>query len=181
MFSIIHLALTEQKFNYKAINEMYYAKTYFIQILTNRTVYRLFTARVRSTMGGYVFSLSTNQGGGGGLPHLHPIILPLVPCPFWRGTPATGPRPFPGGTPVLGRMGYPPGQVRMGYHPAKTGWDTPSQDGVPPARMRYPLPRDRLCLDRLCRRRYVSCGFPQEDCLVQFFFNFSHLLFGLAT
>ena len=39
------------------------------------------TARVRSTTGGYVFSLSTTQG----VPHLHPIILPLIPCPFGGG------------------------------------------------------------------------------------------------
>ena len=28
------------------------------------------------------------------------------------------------------------------------------------------VPQGRICLDRLCRRRYASCGFPQEDFLV---------------
>ena len=97
-------------------------------------------------------------GGGGGLSHLHPIILPLVPCPFWGGTPVTGPRSGWGeGYPI---MGYPPGQR----------WVTPQAGmGYPPARVRVPTPppsRDRLCLDRLCRGRYASCGFPQEDFLV---------------
>ena len=30
-----------------------------------------------------------------------------------------------------------------------------------------PPPRDRLCLGRLRRGRYASCGFPQEDFLVK--------------
>ena len=47
-----------------------------------------------------------------------------------------------------------PGQVRMVFSLASSGWGTP------------PPPQDRLRLDRLCRGRYTSCGFPQEDCLV---------------
>ena len=31
----------------------------------------------------------------GGWPHLHPIVLPLVPCAFLRGTLVTGPRFLP--------------------------------------------------------------------------------------
>ena len=46
-----------------------------------------------------------------GVPYLHPIILPLDPCPFWGGTPVTGPRSLPRGVP---QHGIPPSQVRMG-------------------------------------------------------------------
>ena len=37
------------------------------------------SARIRSRTGAYIFSLFTPGG-----PHLHPIILPLVPYPFCR-------------------------------------------------------------------------------------------------
>ena len=58
---------------------------------------------------------SVTTGGGGGLPHLHPIILPMVPCPS-RGVPQwLVPGPFWGypstrqeATPSLVRMGHPP-------------------------------------------------------------------------
>ena len=83
------------------------------------------------------------SGGGAGLPHLHPIILPLVPCPF-QGVPQSQ---MGGGTPV-----------QDGYPLARSGWGTP-QD-----RMGKPLASLRL--DRLCCGRYASCGFPQEDFLV---------------
>ena len=67
-------------------------------------------ARVRSTTGRYCFHrcLSVHTGGG---PHLHLIILPLVPCPFWRVPPVLGwGIPQPGqdlGIPNLG-WGTPP-------------------------------------------------------------------------
>ena len=100
------------------------------------------------------------------VPHLHPIILPQVPCPFWGGTPSdysqVPPQGVPqsqvGGTPIL--AGGTLSQVRMRYPLARTGWGTPSQTG-------WGTPRDRLCLDILCRGLYTSCGFPQEDCLVK--------------
>ena len=90
----------------------------------------IFTARGRSSTGRYYFHrrLSVHTGGGGGVPHLHPIILPLVPCPFWgyppswdRVPPILGWGTLPdqvrrGGTPVL-RWANPPGQVRMGGYP----------------------------------------------------------------
>ena len=85
--------------------------------------------------GGCTPSPSHNTSTGpmsflGGIPHLHPIKLPLVPCPFlgvpqclvlgafrgWGGG---------GGTPV------PDGQLRIGYPPARSGWGTPPP---PPAR-----------------------------------------------
>ena len=85
-----------------------------------------------------------------------------------------------GGTPVQVRgMGYPhlglgyplirtrygmppPGQDRMGYPLARTGRGSPlARTGWGTLLARA---KNRLCLDRLCR--YVSCGFPQGDCLV---------------
>ena len=67
------------------------------------------------------------------------------------------------------RMGYPPGQVRMGgNHDGGTPWpwmSTPS----PSHGWDTPSPQDRLCLDRLCRGQYASCGFPQENFLVTCF------------
>ena len=48
------------------------------------------------------------------------------------------------------------GYLMMGSHPARSGWGNP-----PP-----PPTQHRLYLDRLCRWRYASCGFPQEDFLV---------------
>ena len=56
----------------------------------------------------------SSQPGGGGLPHLHPIILPLVPGIFW-GYPSDWSRPLPGGVPQDGDA---------------TPW--PGQAGVPP-------------------------------------------------
>ena len=71
-------------------------------------------------MAGYVFSLFTL----GRVPHLHPMILPLVPCPFWGVPQSLVPGPF--------LRGYP--SPRQGYPLARSGWDTPQsgQDGVPP-------------------------------------------------
>ena len=63
-----------------------------------------------------------------------------------------------------GSDGVPPWPGQNGVHPSQD-WGTPSppprpgKDVVPPS-------RDRLRLDRLCRGRYASCGFPQKDCLV---------------
>ena len=55
-----------------------------------------------------------------GVPCLHPIILPLVPCPFW-GDPSDW------------------SQVRMGY--PKTGY--PPRDGVPSSQVRMGVPHVR--------------------------------------
>ena len=124
-------------------------------------------SRVRHTTGDYVFigvCLLT-----GGLPHLHPIILPLLPCPFQRVPnlhliilPLV-PCPFWGVT--QDRLGLPPSRVRMGYLLlGRTGVPTwPGQDGVPP----WPG-QDEVTFhwDKLCRGWYVSCDFPQEDCLI---------------
>ena len=85
------------------------------------------TGRVRSTTGGYIFSLSVHTLGWGVLPHLHPIILPLAPCPFWGGgTPVIGPRSLPGG---YHRTGVP--LVGTGVPPSQN-WGNPP----PPARTR---------------------------------------------
>ena len=50
------------------------------------------------------------------VPHLHPIILPLVPCPFWGVSQWPVQGPFPDGVS--------PGQVRMEYLPDQR-WGTP--------------------------------------------------------
>ena len=124
--------------------------------------FNIFTVRVRSTTGGYIFSFICQSTPGG------------VP---WDGVP-----PLPSQV----RLGYFPGQVRMGGW-GSLGWVTPQpgqvgvspqsgQDGVPPppAEMGHthppPPPQDRLYLDRLCRGRYASCGCPQEDFLVLNYF-----------
>ena len=96
------------------------------------------------------------------------------------------PKPGQDGVPPgQDRMGYPPSQDRMGYPQARTGWGTPwpgqdrvppkpGQDGVPPSqdRMGYPpkpgqdgVPpgQDRI---EYPPGQYISCGFPQEGCLV---------------
>ena len=85
---------------------------------------------------------------------LYPIILPLVPCPFWRGTPSlchntsTSPMSFVGGTPVTGPgpfQGHTPGQRWGNPWPGQDGgtpgWGTPgmayplTRDGVPPTKI----------------------------------------------
>ena len=93
------------------------------------------------------------------VPLLLPIILPLVPCPFWGGlrpshNTSTGPMSFPGvpqllfpgplmggGATIVPKRVVPPrrglgtpGQDRMGQPPASKGWvpHQPGQDGVPP-------------------------------------------------
>ena len=98
----------------------------------------LVTARILSMTGSYVFCLFTLGGK----------------TPFPPHSTSTDPMSW-------SRWGTTPSQVRMGP-PARSGWGTPwpGQDGV------LPVPRDSVCLDRLCRWRYASCGFPQEDCLV---------------
>ena len=89
------------------------------------SINHIITTRVRITTEGYIFSLfisprpegyqspSHNTSTGPmsfprGVPHLHhPIILPLVPCPF------------------QGMLGYPPpSQVRDRVPPGQ-GWGTP--------------------------------------------------------
>ena len=109
---------------------------------------------------GNVFSLcvSPHLGGGGVLPHLHPIIFPLVPCPFWGvtpspphntstgsmsllgGIPVSGPRSLLRGVPQSQMKGYPSPRSRVPT--GQDGGGTPSppgQDGVPSSqdRMRY--------------------------------------------
>ena len=126
-----------------------------------RYLRHLISARIRRMREGNSFSLFVSPHLGGEVPHLHPIILPLVPCPF------RGPYPIPipqyfywlhvlpggrgGGTPS-------PGQ----------GWRTPQQrvgfplerDGVPPS------PQDKtaewviatrwaICLLRSRRRTFL--------------------------
>ena len=100
-------------------------------------------------------------------PKLHTFSHP-GDTPFASHSTTTGPMCFPdwsqapsGGYPSP-RWGY-PGQDRIGYHPARTGWGIPQ----PGKRWGFPPPaHDRLCLDKLWYGQYSSCDTPQEDCLV---------------
>ena len=69
----------------------------------------------------------THPGGGAGLPHLHPIILPLVPCPFQGGYPIPG----QGGTPSWNtpRPDLAGEGAGMGVPPSQ-GWVTPPPSGI---------------------------------------------------
>ena len=66
-----------------------------------------------------------------GLPHLHPIILPLVPCPFWG---------YPNDWSQVPSWGYP--SPRWGY----------PRDGVPPYSTCYKV---GVCLLRSRRRTFL--------------------------
>ena len=113
----------------------------------------IFTACVRSMTGNVftgvslsVHNPSHNTSTGPmsfpeGVPHLHPIILPLVPCPFW-GYPSDWlqvpsqevPQSQVGGTPVLVR-----GVPHNGVSPSRSGWGTPWLGwGTPQLFMGYP-------------------------------------------
>ena len=106
----------------------------------------IFTARIWRMMEGNVFSLFTL---GGGIPHLHPIIWPLVPCPLLGGTPcpsyntSTGPMPFLGVSqslvpgPCWGIPQAQVGQYSRGYPLARTGWG----NSPPPSRTEWGRPK----------------------------------------
>ena len=88
----------------------------------------MFTYRIQRMGEGYVFDSRQSEG----VPHLHPTILPLIPCSFQGGTPSPshntsiGPMSFLGGYPSQVRMGNPPPQLGQGLGtPARSGWDTP--------------------------------------------------------
>ena len=117
-----------------------------IELLKTRKGFMYFiTARVRSTTGRYCFHKYVSvHTRGGGLPHLHPIILPLVPSPFWgypsdwSQVPSWG---YPSDWSQVPSEGY-PGQVQMGdtqarsrqggYHSQVWMGGIPARDGVPP-------------------------------------------------
>ena len=114
----------------------------------------------RKVMFSQVFVCSTL--GGGELPHLHPKILPLVPCPFPGGTTVTSPRSLPGRIPVPGEGvstpvpggGYPSprwGRYSSPWWGVSQVGSTPvlsSPGGIPGTGMRtrpgYPLARTGL-------------------------------------
>ena len=99
-----------------------------------------------------------------GVSYLHPIILPLIPCPFqryanhWRKVPSWG-----------YHMRYTtsdtPGQDRTGYTTARTYL------GYPQSLARAGVPSRRLHWDRLCCRQYTSCSFPQGNSPVTYKFT----------
>ena len=118
----------------------------------------LITTRVRRTTGDYVFTgvcLLTPEG----VPHLHPIILPLVPFPF-LGVPHLHTIilplvPLSGGTPVIGPrsgQGVPqwlvPGQDGGGGTPR---WGTPILEWISPAPQKVMLGQVILRAVRLLR------------------------------
>ena len=108
-----------------------------------KTTVDLITDRVRSTTGGYIFTgvcLFTRGGGGGRLPHLHPIIFP-------SHNTSTGPMSFPGGVPHL----HPQTLVRCPF------WEEGTS--VTHSRSRwYPPPMIGKQREYLIRRgRYASC------------------------
>ena len=107
------------------------------------------TARIRR-MGKVMFSQVSVRshpvgwGGGwrGGVTHLHPIILPLVACPFQWGTPShntsTGPMSFLGGPPMTDPRSLPGG----GGVPQSWMAEGGTQGcGTPKPEMGYPLAR----------------------------------------
>ena len=117
--------------------------------------FKIFMAHVRSTTGGYIFSLFVSPDWGG-TPSTSQNIS-TGPMSFLWGTPcpshntSTGPMSFPGGTPVPGGGtpvlaeggttipgGYPsPGQRYPSM--VRSGWRTPwpGQDGEPPSSTGY--------------------------------------------
>ena len=117
----------------------------------------LVTDCIHSMTGGYVITCVCLFGGGVPQPGASPRqerYPSQVPVPDWGGYPSQIRVP---------NWGY-PGQVLVpdGGYPSHNGLTPSGQDwmGVPP-----PTP-EQVCLDRLCRGRYLSCGFPQEDFLV---------------
>ena len=116
-------------------------------------VYNFFTARVRSTTGGYIFTLSVCSPPGEGVPNLHSIKRPLVPCPFWGEVPqclVRGPRQ---GVPLSQAAGAPVQyQDQADGTLARTGMGT--------------LQPGQAMLGQVTPRAAPSCGLPQEDCLV---------------
>ena len=120
------------------------------------------TARVRSTTGGYVFSLFTP--GRGGIPSPSHNTS-TGPSPGWGGyTSSRGvPQFWPGRD---SQDGVTPGQVSMGYSLAGMeyspgqGWVIPlARDGVTPGQgwVTTPPSPGRLRLDGSCRGLYASC------------------------
>ena len=92
----------------------------------------------------FIFSLFVcyHLEGGGGVPHLHPIIiLLLVPCHFWGLPQGLVPGRFLEGVP----------QSQVGGMGVSQSWPGVPQDGLPhPVRIGHTPPLDRLHLDRLC-------------------------------
>ena len=107
------------------------------------------------------------------LPQLHPIILSLISCPFWWGTPSpfhntsTGPMAFLGGTLVLAGGGG----EELPHHPgvpplAKSGWGTPwpGQDGQTPlAKSRWGTPLARSGWGTPLARSGWATPWPSQD------------------
>ena len=93
-----------------------------------------------------------------------PKVDGSIPHQDWMGVP-----------PVGTGCGWPPIWDWMQVPPIRTGWGTPLRTGqrYPPPNqdwMGYPPPAHSLewmALEQVMPRRYTSCGFPQEDFLIQ--------------
>ena len=109
-----------------------------------------------------------------GVPHLHPIIFPLVPCSFLGGTPMTGPMSLPGGFPRLW-WGNPPARLRSGTpHQVRMGYLQPGLDGVPPAQdwgTPPPPAPEQITLEQVMTQAVRLLQFPagRLSCLVLLF------------
>ena len=113
----------------------------------------IITTRVRNTTGGYFSLFVSSHPGWRGVPHFHPIILLLVPCPpsDWSQSqvPSRGevPSPMPGQDRVPPQAGQ-DGVPHSPPAPARSGWGT----SLPP-------PQDMLRLENITW--HISARFQQ--------------------
>ena len=119
------------------------------QLSSSQKTVNIFLPPASKGWGRYCFHRCLSVHTQGGVPHLHPIILPLVPCPFWGYPSIWSQVPSLGGGGYLSpRWGIPQSQVggTLGYPLART---PPSLE-----RMGYP-PLDRTAEGVLAMRRLV--------------------------
>ena len=149
------------EFNIKLICYNLFSKyVFFLQIILSPPAYEV----RREVIFSVCLSVHTQVQGGGepiSIPeyfhwsdvlsgveilHLHPIIFPLVPCPFWGYTSDWSqmgvPQSQTGNTPSWGTPSL-PGQDGVPLARSRWGTPQPGQNGVPPSQVRtgYPLAR----------------------------------------
>ena len=106
-----------------------------------------------------------------GVPHHHPIILPLVPGPFLGGTPSPSiilplvPGPFPGAIPIY-EQGVPPSLdgrhpiSRQGVPPISEGYPILTWPGCPPPQLELNVSADQ---DGVSPRHWDWMGVPPDQ------------------